>query len=291
MANVFSRDIKLETSPSGVRRDSGPRRIEVLLAKAVAAEYLAVATTCLLTSIVYFKLAKMEWPPGFEYIAAIFLIPSLVVFSVIGFRQYSAIQAHSRDRFMLSGIGAVALAFALFLSFLFVVKIADWYSRGTFLFQVIGVSVVILIMRRSTYAYIRRSIYAGVVEARKAVLVGDVNLNAEIVKDLHQFGIRCAGVIELPCTHTNSLSGKAEFARDAKEFVERCRDLDPDDVIFLAAATDFSLVSMLVDFLSELPVSVHVVPVGVRGLWGAAKISNFGRTVAIQVLNPPLSRF
>jgi Undecaprenyl-phosphate glucose phosphotransferase len=291
MSNVLLRDIKLQTPPSSVTRDGSPRRIEVLLAKAVAAEYLAVATTCLLTSIIYFKLAKIEWPPGFEYIAAIFLIPPLVVLSAIGFRQYSAIQTHSRDRFMLSGVGAVALAFALFLSLLFVVKVADWYSRGTFFSQLIGVSVVVLIMRRSTYAYIRRSIHSGIVEARKAVLVGDVNLNVEIVKELHQFGIRCAGVLDLPYTHTNLLPGKAEFARNAKEFVERCRELEPDDVIFLAAATDFSLVSMLVDFLSELPVSVHVVPIGVRGLWGAAKISNFGRTVAIQVLNPPLSRF
>jgi len=56
--------------------------------------------------------------------------------AALGFKHYVGIQAQSRDRFMWSGIGAVALAFSLFLSLLFVFKIADWYSRGTFFFSV-----------------------------------------------------------------------------------------------------------------------------------------------------------
>lgn len=296
MANVATRQVVSQPSLASSRLDYAsssdvPRRIETVLAKVIALEGLAISTACFLTSILYFNFVITEGPPLFEYVASIFLIPVLVLLPALAFKQYTAVQAQSRDRFMLSGVGAVALAFTLFLSLLFVFKISDWYSRGTFVCQFVGVSVVVLIARGAIYNHILQSIKAGAVQARRAVLVGDASLNDGVVKDLQKFGIRWAGSLAFPYEPGSVFPGVAEFASGAKDFVERCRALEPDDVIFLAAASDLPLVSVLVDFLSELPVTVHVVPTGVRELWGSAKISNIGRTVAIQVLNPPLSQF
>ena len=112
------------------------------------------------------------------------------------FKHYVGVQVQSRDRFLWSGIGAVALAFSLFLSLLFVFKIADWYSRGTFFFQFIGAATAILITRGTIHAHIRRAIASGAVEARRAVVIGDPNDDREILNNLRQSGTTNFPVVE-----------------------------------------------------------------------------------------------
>jgi Undecaprenyl-phosphate glucose phosphotransferase len=265
-------------------------RIEKLRVKIIAAELFGVAAASLLTSVIYFRVAKAAWPPTFEYVVSIFAIPLLVILAAGGFKQYAGIQTQSRDRYMLNGMGAVTLAFALLVTLLFVVKIGDWYSRGTFFCQFIGVSVVILAARAGVHSYIRRALESGAIEARRAVLVGDAKANIEVLKDLQQSGVRLAGVLELPHAHPTSTDEK-ELSSQKRTFIERCRAFKPDDVILSVTLADLPLVVRLVDFLSELPVTVHVIPIGLREVWGPAKIVNFGRTLAIQVLHPPLSWF
>jgi len=265
-------------------------RIERLRVKIIAVELFGVAAASLLTGLIYFGVVRAEWPPKSEYVVSIFLIPLLVLLAASGFNQYAAIQAQSRDRYMLSGIGAVTLAFALLVTLLFVFKIGDWYSRGTFFCQFIGVSVVILITRGWVYSYIRHALQSGAIEARRAVLIGDAKSNVEVLKDLQQSGVRIAGVVELPRAQ-HMLPSDGEFSGYKRTFVERCRALKADDIILLGAPGDLPLVLRLVDFLSELPITVNVIPIGLREVRGPAKITNFGRTLAIQVQHPPLSWF
>src|SRR6202050_2746191 len=171
----------------------------------------AVAAASLLTSLAYFGVVKAAWPPAFEDFVSIFLIPLLVLLAAGGFKQYAAIQAQSRDRYMLSGLGAVTLAFALLVTLLFVMKVGDWYSRSTFFCQFIGVSVAILIARGWVHGYIRRALQSGAIEARRAVLVGDAKANINVLGDLQRSGVRLAGIVELPqMLHT--ISDLAEFS-------------------------------------------------------------------------------
>ncbi len=265
-------------------------RIERLRVKIIAAELFGVAAASLIASVVYFRVVKAPGPPTFEYVVSIFLIPLLVLVAAAGFKQYAAIQAQSRDRYMLSGMGAVTLAFALLVTLLFVVKIGDWYSRGTFFCQFIGVSVAILVARGWVHSYIRHALQSGAIEARRAVLIGDAKANVEVLKDLQQSGVRLAGVIELP-RGGSLLPNDIGLPGQKRTFIERCRAFKPDDVILLVTAEDLPLVFRLVDFLSELPIRVSVIPVGLREVGGPAKIINFGRTLAIQVQHPPLSWF
>jgi Undecaprenyl-phosphate glucose phosphotransferase len=292
--NVLLPDINARASVTSLGQADAPTssvgRIEALRVKIVAAEVFAVAIASLLTSLAYFGVVKAEWPPAFEYFVSIFLIPLLVLVAAGGFKQYAAIQAQSRDRYMLGGIGAVTLAFALLVTLLFVMKVGDWYSRGTFFCQFIGVSFAILIVRGWVHGYIRHALQSGAIEARRAVLVGDAKANVEVLTDLHQSGVRLAGVLEMPhVDHTLSPAG--EFSSQKRTFVERCRAFKPDDVILLVGQRDLPLVFPLVGFLSELPVTVNVVPIGLRELTGPATIINFGRTLAVQVQHPPLSWF
>jgi len=266
-------------------------RIERLVLKVMGIEFAAVAGTCLVTSVIYFRAALEHWPPAGEYVTAAVLIAAFVLLSALSLKQYAAIQTQSRDRYMWTGMGAVTLGFAVFLSFLFIFKVADWYSRGTFFCQLLAVSAVILIARGGTHNFIRRAIRTGAVEARRAVLVGDARAHADILKDLRRFGVRWAGVLRPPSLHANAVARVERSAANVVAFVERCRSLRPDDVILPTAPADLSRTALIVDALSALPVTVHVIPTGMDGLWASARMAHLGRATTIQVLRPPLSDF
>jgi Undecaprenyl-phosphate glucose phosphotransferase len=296
MTDVLSRDLGKRPVVSGTEQLDRPRngfsgRIERLVTRIVFLEYLSLALTCSITSIVYFKVALAEWPPTFEYVVSLFLIPLLVILPALGFRQYSAIQTQSRDGFLWSGVGAVTLGFVIFLSLLFVLKIGNWYSRGTFLCQFLSALAVMLIMRAYLHNHVRHAVLSGTVEARRAVLVGSIQNFDDFLKNFKEFGIRWAGFLELPYEQGNVFPGKQQFSTTVRTFVERCRVLRPDDILFLAASRDLPLIAALVDALSELPVTVQVIPQEVHEFWGAARITHYGGTVAIKVLSPPLSHF
>jgi Undecaprenyl-phosphate glucose phosphotransferase len=268
-------------------------RLERLLVRVVALEFFLVAGTCYITSAIYFETFLVTSPPIEQYVPAALLIAFLVLLTALGFRHYVGIQAQSRDWFMWSGLGAVALAFSLFLSLLFLLKIADWYSRGTFFFQFIGTGVVVLIARASTHTRILRAIRSGTVEARRAVLVGDPTENRDILDNLRQFGIRAVGTLPLPLPHVHgtTVPGVIVFSHNIHKFVEKCRAFKPDDIIFLAAPSDLPGIACVADALSELPVTVHMIPTGASDLWGSSKVVNFGGIVTVQVHHPPLSAF
>jgi Undecaprenyl-phosphate glucose phosphotransferase len=293
--NLFVPNIKQQASFEGVGYLNSSAvakgRIERLLAAIIAAEFFVVTGTSFLTSVAYYVVILTGWPPTVEYVTAAILIAVLVLLTALGFKQYVAIQAQSRDRYMWSGLGAVALAFSLFLSLLFVFKIADWYSRGTFFCQFVSVTAAMLIARGTMYSYVRRAIESGTVEARRAILVGDTKDNPNILEKLEQSGIHCLDVIRFPSGHGNMVAGIEASSTSIRTFIERCRGLRLDDILFLAASTDLPRIARLVDVLSELPVAVHIIPTGADELWGSAKVTNFGGTVTIQVLHPPLSFF
>jgi Undecaprenyl-phosphate glucose phosphotransferase len=265
-------------------------RLEPLVARIVTIEFLVIAGTCYLASAIYYETFLSEWPSAQQqYVPAALSIALLVLLAALGFKHYVGVQAQSRDRFMWSGMGAVALAFSLFLSLLFVLKIADWYSRGTFFFQFLGASAAMLIVRGTMHAHVRRAIQSGVVEARRALLVGNTSDHGHILDNLSQSGIRSVGTVPFPSIQGNTDPRIGAFSQNIRKFVQRCRTFKPDDIIFLATPTDLPRIAYVADALSELPVAVHIIPLGAGDLWMSSKVANFGGIVTIQVLHPPLS--
>ena len=266
-------------------------RIERLVARIVVLEFSIIAAICFLTSTVYFYAVLTVTPPTLEYLSAALLNALLIVLLSLGFKQYVAIQAQPRDRFMLSGLGAVALGFSLFLSCLFLFKIGDWYSRGTFFSQFLGVAAAMLFVRGRIHKHVRRAVQSGLIEARKAVLVGDVKSNDHIVRRLQRQGVCWASVLSFPDMHGYPASAVEAFSPQIRSFIERCRGYKPDDIIFLADTAELPRVAALVGPLSELPATVHVIPTAPVEFWASAKVASLGDTTTIQVLRPPLSAF
>jgi Undecaprenyl-phosphate glucose phosphotransferase len=264
-------------------------RLEHVLVRIVAIEFLAVGTACYLASVIYFELFLSEWPSTVQYAASAFFIAGLVSIASLAFKHYAGIQGQPRDRFMWGGLGAVVLAFSLFLSLLFVFKIADWYSRGTFFFQFFGAGAAILTARGMIYSYLHRAISSGLVEARRALLIGEIKHCQNVVNNLRRAGIRTVGILPFPYIRGNTVPGAGAYSHNVRKLVEDCRAQRPDDIVFLVEPHDLPRISFVADALSELPITIHVIPIGADELWVSSKMADFGGTVTIQVLHPPLS--
>jgi Undecaprenyl-phosphate glucose phosphotransferase len=268
------------------RTTSAANRIENVILQIAAIEFVVAAATSFLASVLYFAAVLTTAPSPIEYIGAALAVAFLLLIAAIGFKQYTSIQTQPRDRYMSSGLGAVTLGFSLFLSLLFVSGAAHWYSRGTFLFQFVAVGAAILITRALTHGYVHRAIRSGTVEARRAILIGNMNANKDTLENLQRFGVRWIGAFQFP-----SNRNEEPPSDKMRDFVDTCRKLRPDDILVLAEPNDIRGIAQLAQALSELPTAVHVIPTGMNELWGSAKIASFGGAITVEVLSPPLSAF
>jgi Undecaprenyl-phosphate glucose phosphotransferase len=265
--------------------------LTILVAKVVFAEFLAVSVAAYTISLLYFVFVFRELPPMEAYGAAALCIASLVLLVSLGFRHYAMLQTQPRHRFLWSGLGAVALAFSFFLSTLFVLKATGEYSRATFFIQFVATAAAVLGVRAIGYSIIRTAIASGHVQARRIVLIGNKANYAVIDDQLHEAGIQTVRSMPFPRKSKSALNGsEADLDCDlVRQIIDTCRKLHPDDVVILAAATDLPRSARLADALSELPVSVHVIPAETRELLGSARLGDLGALVTIQLFRAPLS--
>jgi Undecaprenyl-phosphate glucose phosphotransferase len=73
--------------------------------------------------------------------------------------------------------------------------------------------------------------------------------------------------------------------------IDECRRLKPDDILILAKQDYVSRLNGLAYSMSEVPAGLHVVLVEAAACLASARIVEFGNTVTMQVLRPPLSPF
>jgi Undecaprenyl-phosphate glucose phosphotransferase len=277
---------------------SGPEaaRLEnltLLLAKVVLAEFFVVTAVAYSTSLLYYLVVFRGLPSIEGYGSAALYIAILVLLVSLGFRQYATLQAQPRHRFLWSGLGAVALAFSFFLSTLFLLRATAEYSRATFVIQFVAVALAVLSVRALGYSSIRTAIAAGRVQARRIVLIGNKANYAAIRDQLSEAGIQTVRSLPFPGKAKSPAHGaETTIDRDlVRQMIEACRKLQPDDIVILATTADLPRSARLADALSELPVSLHVIPVETRELLGSGRLGDLGSLVTIQLLRPPLSAF
>ena len=272
-----------------VRIPRTPQRLSAVITKLVIQEFLVVAGSASLASVIYHEATLMEWPSSHLYVAAGLFLAAMVESVALGFGHYKNSQSQARHVFLWSGFGAVALAFSFLLSMLFLLKIAEPYSRATFIFQFITVQVAVLSTRAFFYSQLQSSIAAGLVNARRVVLIGDLDNCAEFSVRLKATGIRTAGSYHFPGRFELDADGN-DMERELRRLIEACRHVKPDDILILAKQDSLVQIASLVVSLSEVPAGLHVVPVEGTDLLTTARIVEFGNIVTMQVLRPPLSQ-
>jgi Undecaprenyl-phosphate glucose phosphotransferase len=268
-----------------------PQPLSVAITKLVIQEFFAVLVAASLASFIYHE-AITEWQSPYLYIAATLFLATAVELIALGYGHYKNSQSQSRQAFLFSGFGAVALAFSLLLSALFLLKITEIYSRVTFIFQFVTVEFAILATRAFLYSRLQSSVAAGLVNARRVVLVGTTADRDEFANRLKATAIETVGSFPFPVRHDTDSDGDLRecVAQQLRTLIDGCRRLKPDDILILARQDTIAWLKGLVRSLSEVPAGLHVVLVEAAAVLAAARIVEFGNTVTIQVLRPPLSR-
>jgi Undecaprenyl-phosphate glucose phosphotransferase len=267
--------------------------VSVAVAKLVILEFFIVAAAAFLASALYHETMWGEPPFSYLYVAADFTLAATVELIALGFGHCKDSQSQPRHVFLFSGFGAVALAFSFLLSALFLLKITELYSRATFVFQFIMVEFAVLTTRAFFHARLQASVAAGLVAARRVVLIGDAAKRSEFTSRLKAIGIQTVGSFLSPAART-ALGGEnsSDIAeRDLRALIDGCRRLRPDDILILAEQDDIARLSRLIGAMSEVPVGLHVVLVEGAEFLATARIVEFGNVVTMQVLRPPLSQF
>src|SRR5262245_38913257 len=167
-----------------------PEAVSVAVVKLVILEFFIVAAAAFLASALYHETMWGQPPFSYLYVAADFALAAVIELIALGFGHYKNSQSQPRHVFLFSGFGAVALAFSFLLSALFLLKITELYSRATFVFQFITVEVAVLSARAFFHSRLQSSIAAGLVNARRVVLIGDLDNCAEFSARLKATGIR-----------------------------------------------------------------------------------------------------
>src|SRR5262252_9798681 len=227
-----------------------PRRLSAVITKLVIQEFIVVAGSASLASIIYHEAVLLEWPSAHRYVTAALLLAAMVESIALGFGHYKNSQSQARQAFLWSGFGAVALAFSFLLSTLFLLKIAEPYSRATFVFQFVTVLVAVLSTRAFFYSQLQSSIAAGLVNAQRVVLIGDSDNCAEISSRLRATGIRTVGSCPFPGRLARD-AAENDIERELRGLIEACRRFKPDDVLILAKHDSLARIASLILSLSE----------------------------------------
>ena len=273
-------------------KTAGIENFSVLLFWIAAGEFVTVAVTAYVTALSYSYLVLQAWPPGATYISAALYIASLILLVSLASRHYVSLQTQPLHRFLWSGIGAVALAFSFFLSTLFLLKVTEEYSRATFFIQLCAVTLAVLGLRTMGHARIQAALASGRIEARRAVLIGGAARQPKVTKRLREAGVRIVGSLPFPGYAREGTANEEPIDRaGVRRMIQLCRAHRVDDVVILAAATELRVSAELADMLSELPVTLHMIPADAEDLLSSAQLGELGALVTIQLLHPPLSFF
>jgi FlaA1/EpsC-like NDP-sugar epimerase len=259
----------------------------------MAMEFIAVAGSAYIATVIYHGAFQLSSFPVEQYIFAALFIAVLVSLVSIGFQHFAAIQMRPLHTLLWNGIGAVGLAFSFLLSTIFLLKIAEDYSRGTFIFQIVCVCVAVIGVRAISYSWIRSAIASGAIEARHVILIGDATRCTQFSHRLRASAIQSVASFRFPwdLDVTTESDGADPPDQKVRRLIEVCRAVRPDDIIVLATQEELPKTMSLASSLSELPVGLHIVPVEALELLAGSHIAEFGNVLTIQVHRPPLSPF
>lgn len=267
------------------RAEIAATRLPTILAVYAAIEFLTAGIFAFVASVLYHQLVFHSPPPTTRYILAAALLATLIVLISVQLKQFAGLRRRPLHMFLWNGVGSTGLAFSIFLTILFVTKIADDYSRGTFIFQIVTVTLAVAIVRALFYRWLQSAIAGSLVKARRVVLIGDAAHCLRFANRLAANGIQTAGSFRFPKYRAGG-SGPSSRLRD---IIDGCRQYCADDIIILSGNDDLSRALEVASCLSELPSGIHFIPVDALDVLASARVTIFGDFLTIQLRQPPLS--
>jgi Undecaprenyl-phosphate glucose phosphotransferase len=282
-ASPFTEEPPTNSSPLGA---ASPMRALTFILCIAAVEFFVVTCISYLTNLFYGEIVWSHMKGRHALMWAIQIAACIIFVSTIC-KRYFAFHAQPRHRVVSNAVIDVALTFSFFLSALFLSRVTVDYSRATFIFQLIAVSASVVVIRVVAHARMRAAIDSDRVESRRAIVIGHSEKYGLVAKQLSDAGVNVVCSLPLPLEDSGGADGIGR--EKVRETMEKCRSQKPDDIVIMTMSADLPRSARLAEFLSELPVSVHMIPMDTGPLLGAARLGELGALVTIEMFSSPLS--
>ena len=242
---------------------------------AAGIEMLAMAASTYGAFAAYNFLAYGAIPDQVEYGLASVAIAAIYGGLCVANNQYDLFGDEWSRHSRLSGLGAIVLAFVLLLAIGFISDSLKDYSRGTFLTQLAVASLAQVVTRAVLWQFIQEARKRGRWHGPSIVVL--TMPGADRADDLYQgLSVRHADILrcyDLP----GAADGSSPFDRfDAQitEIQHECRRLRIDAILIDFDANDMELITRAVSMLSELPVRIQLLPIGIADLMQRSRVVN-----------------
>jgi Undecaprenyl-phosphate glucose phosphotransferase len=271
-------------------------RLAALLVLVASTEFVLVAVAAYFTAALYHRLILSNPNDAkYIYIQESLLISTMLLLVSIGLRQYSRIQSQPRHVFIWSGASSVLFVFSFFISTIFLLKVSGDYSRATIVAQAVSVFITVLCTRAIWFSLLQPAIASGLIDARRIILIGDPSHCLHFSARAFATGLRTIRSFDFPTARTDTSivagPGAVQALPDTRQLVANCRPLRADDIVILTSELDVQSALALASALSDLPVDVHVVPIGSIDLMAVSRITQFGNMVTMRICQCPLTPF
>jgi putative colanic acid biosynthesis UDP-glucose lipid carrier transferase len=274
---------------------AGRGRLAALLVLAASTEFLLVGLAAYFGAVLYHQLILHDSPDPALYIPESLLISTLQLLVSIGLGQYLRIPTQPRHVFLWSGARGVFLVFSFWLSTIFILKVSADYARATAIVQTVSVVLAVLCTRTIWFSLLQPAIASGLIDARRIILIGDADHRLLFSARAMATGIRTIRSFDFPTVRADSsvpaCPSAVQVLPDVRQLVADCRPLRADDIVILVSEPDIPSALALASALSDLPVDVHVVPVGAIDLMAVSRITPFGNMVTMRIFQSPLTPF
>jgi Undecaprenyl-phosphate glucose phosphotransferase len=289
LKGIYSLDANCTLAPLDAKRfeSTAATKLNTSIAIYAAIEFLAVACSSYFAMKIYHYFVYHASRGGQAYVFAAFGIATLVCLTSLGLGNISTIRRQPRHVFILRSAGPVFLAFLLFLTALFFMQLGQYYSRGTLVFQVIGIIIAVACTRAAFYSWLHSAISSNRIEARSVVLIGDTANCLEVSHRLKTSGIRTVGNFRLP--RSCGMEGANKPNQKISEIIAHCRSHPTDDIIILTNKANLPKTFEIAELFAELPIAINIVPMDALEVLSSSRIIEYGYLKTLQVHRPPLS--
>lgn len=256
-------------------------------------EFAAISISAYLASFAYYAIVLDNVAPPDQYIPAAILIASFYVVICMIDDQYNFLGEKWARRGISRGIGAVALAFVLFLSFTFLWKVTDGYSRGTLISQLALVSPVLIATRTLLGQWLEGAAKSGRFQGHGVVVVSLAHLGRadDFAQKLCKAPDKIVRWYDIDIEQTGSTSKARDevVAQRLAAIKNECRKLRADTILVIFDAESLGRVIELVEVFYELPVKIQLLPHGMVLFMQQSRIAQSGLVRVLELSAQPLS--
>ncbi|HUZ33179.1 MAG TPA: exopolysaccharide biosynthesis polyprenyl glycosylphosphotransferase [Xanthobacteraceae bacterium] len=250
------------------------------------AEFLLLIVVGYGAAIAYFQFTADVWPLARMYLPMVIAIAPVEVAAVSVAVHAADFPSRSREWFAWNGLMAVLGAASAFLSIGYLLRLQQDVPRAVICLQLGCMAATIVGARSFLYPRMRSMLRAGLIEARRVILVGDVGQCLAMASRLRDAGVRTVRLFAItPTVLANPDDLNAVF----RTLAENCRGLAAEDILLLTDVPNFTTVADSARQLAELPINVQLVLVGSGGLTSAVSVVRCGDGFALRFFAKPLS--